>query len=332
MAKGKEKKALGFDFDDEAKVGLIEVPKHIEEEVKGVSKKKVVAKNEDDEDFVSCLRNERVIIRLVPKSVMGITNPKHVFAGGMGDTVTRSFTVPILTSGAYVNILTKSEKDYLETIMGLEYNALSIYRKTDNYWENFRVRCTKQDTILDLSNPDDYIKYKVLLANKDHICPSLKDLEDRPKMTYQFVIIVEGEETKAAKDGMSITMECYKEYGKIESESDILRVIIETIESRPLSKQTSLEFLQTRINSLIQNNPKTFLAIIKDKFLPTKVLIKQCIEAGLISNRGNFLYVRDGDIPLCNHGEEPTLNVAAKFLNLPKNNELKLVLEAKLKY
>lgn len=330
MAKGKiEENDLGFDFDDTARVELVEIPKgpiEIKEEVK---KKKV--ERSDDEEYVSCLKKERVIVRLVHRSVMGITNPKHVFAGGMGDTVIRSFTVPRLTSGAYVNVLTTSEKDYLEKVMGLEYNALSIYKKTENYWENIQVRCTKQDTFLDLSDPDEYIKYKVLLANKDLICPSLKELEDRPKATYQFVIIEEGEETKVAKNGMSITMECYKEYGKIESDADTLRSIIETIEGRPLGKATKLEFLQTRINTLIQNNPKMFLQIIKDVYLPTKVLIKKCIEGGFISNRGNFLYVRDGDVPLCNHGEEPTLNIAAKFLNLPKNNELKCLLEAKLK-
>jgi len=38
--------------------------------------------------------------------------------------------------------------------MGLEYNALSIYKKVDNYWENNMVRLTKQDNILDLSDPE----------------------------------------------------------------------------------------------------------------------------------------------------------------------------------
>ena len=92
--------------------------------------------------------------------------------------------------------------------MGLEYNALSIYKKVDNYWENNMVRLTKQDNILDLSDPEQYIKYKILLANKNFIAPSLEILTDYPKATYQFVIIAEGEETKTAKDNMSITMKC----------------------------------------------------------------------------------------------------------------------------
>jgi hypothetical protein len=35
--------------------------------------------------------------------------------------------------------------------------------------------------------------------------------------------------------------------------------------------------------------------------------------------------------PLCNNGEEPTLNIAAKYLNDPVRQELKFSLEAKLK-
>ena len=43
-----------------------------------------------------------------------------------------------------------------------------------------------------------------------------------------------------------------------------------------------------------------------------------------------MLYTKVGDttIPLCGDNEEPTLNIAAKFLNLPKNQELKFKLEA----
>ena len=65
--------------------------------------------------------------------------------------------------------------------------------------------------------------------------------------------------------------------------------------------------------------------------LPTKVLIKRAIEAGLISNRGNYLYLRKDNTPLCEANEEPTLNVAAKYLNSPKHQEVKFALEAKLK-
>nr|DAI45540.1 MAG TPA: hypothetical protein [Bacteriophage sp.] len=60
--------------------------------------------------------------------------------------------------------------------------------------------------------------------------------------------------------------------------------------------------------------------------LPTKVLIKRAIEASLISKRGNFLYLRSDNSPLCEANEEPTINVAARYLNNPRHQDIKFAL------
>ena len=284
-----------------------------------------------DEPIVNCLRNERVIVKHVPKETGIVRDPKHILYGGMAEGAVRWLTVPRLTSGMYVNVLTNAEKACLEEVMGLEYNALSIYNKVDNFWDNYQVRLTKQDNFLNLADPDDYIKYKVLLANKDLIAPSLQDLEDHPKATYQFVIIHENEESQASKKKMNATMQAYMEFGKIQENADILRTIIETIDGRPTSKNSKVEFLQEKVGKLIQADAKLFVRVATDPLLSTKVLIKKAIEGGLISNRGGMLYLKADGTPLCGDNEEPTLNIAARFLNLPKNQNLKFSLEAKLR-
>ena len=323
-----------FDIDDStieaAPLQVVEKEIPMAKETKQATVKSTAA-------TVNCLRNERVIIRHIPKESGMVTNPKHILFGGMAENAVRTFVVPRLSSGMFVNILTDSEKAFLEEVMGLEYNALSIYKKVDNFCDDSnesgisRVRLTKQDNYLNLADPEDYIRYKILLANKDYIAPSLQALQDSPKATYQFVIISEGDETKSAKDNMSATMKCYKEFGKIENDINTLRVIVETIDGRPTAPTVKLEFLQGRINALIQADSKIFLRVITDPMLSTKVLIKRAIEAGLISNRGNYLYLKSDNTPLCEVNEEPTLNIAAKFLNAPKNQEINFALEAKLK-
>ena len=334
MADNKMEEKVNLDLDME--MPLQEVPR---EEVPTKNTKKTQKRAEVSEDaLVNCLRNERIIVRHVPKLTgMWGNNPKHILAGGMAEGAVRTFVVPRLSSGMFVNVLTDKEKLFLEEVMGLEYNALSVYKKVDNFWDDSnenginKVRLTKQDNYLNLADPEDYIRYKILLANKDYIAPSLQALQDAPKATYQFVIISEGEETKVAKSNMSTTMLCYKEFGKVEDDIDILRVIVETIDGRPTSQTAKLEFLQTKVNSLIQADSKIFLKVITDPMLSTKVLIKKAIEAGLVSNRGNYLYLRKDNTPLCEANEEPTLNTAAKYLNSPKHQEVKFALEAKLK-
>lgn len=290
----------------------------------------------EEKPLINCLRNEKVIVRYLPKQSRMVTNPKHVLFGGMAENATRTFVVPMLSSGRYVNVLTDSEKDFLEELMGLPTNALSIYKKVDNFWDDAneagisKVTLRKQDNYLNLANVEDYIRYKILLANKEYIAPSLEALETNPKATYQFVILTEDSETQSAKKGMTILMQCYTAYGKIEDDVDALRVIIETLTGVTVHKNTKKEFLQTKANELIQGNSKMFLKIATDPMLQTKVLIRRCIEEGLIAHRGNQYYIKEGNIPMCEDGE-PTLNVAAQWINLPKNQEVKLSLEAKLK-
>ena len=290
----------------------------------------------EEKPLVNCLRNEQIIIRYLPRQSRMVTNPKHVLFGGMAENATRTFVVPMLSSGRYVNVLTDSEKDFLEELMGLPPNALSIYKKVDNFWDDAneagisKVTLRKQDNYLNLANVEDYIRYKILLANKDYIAPSLEALETNPKATYQFVILTEDSETQSAKKGMTTLMQCYTDYGKMEDEVDTIRVIIETLTGVRVHKNTKKEFLQTKVNELIQGNSKMFLKVATDPMLSTKVLIRRCVEEGLIAHRGNQYYIKDGNIPMCEDGE-PTLNVAAQWINLPKNQEIKLSLEAKLK-
>lgn len=266
-----------------------------------------------------------------------VTDPKHILYGGMAEDAVKTFVVPKLSTGTFVNVLTNSEMAFLEDYLGMNKGALSVYKKDNNFWSDAnpqginKVKLRKQDNYLDLSVPEDYIRYKILLANKDFIAPSIKELEDRHKATYQFVIIENNEQISSSKRKMDTTRECYMEFGKIENDTETLMCIVELMDGRNVAPTTSLDFLQTRIDNFIQSNPKSFLKVVKDKTLPTKVLIRRSINAGNIIKRGDYLYLKKDGKPMCGDNEEPVLSVAVKFLNNPRNQEIKLGLEALLK-
>jgi hypothetical protein len=224
---------------------------------------------------------------------------------------------------------------YLEHIMRLDPGALSIYNRVNNYWDDSNehgfgvVTLHKQNNYLDLSDPLDYIKYKVLLANKDYICPSMQELEDRPKATYQYVIISENAEVQMNLSKNDAKMECFMEYGAIRNDKDTLRAILEILTGRPVTAQTKLDFLQAKVMEYIESDSRRFLSTIKDPLLPAKVLIKKGVEAGIITRR-NDLYYYDGS-PMCEMGEDSTLTNAAKYITNVKRQELKYTLEARLK-
>ena len=266
-----------------------------------------------------------------------ITDPRHILFGGMASGSKMRITTPLLRSGGFADVLTKDEKKFLEYKLGLEPNALSVHNRNNNFWSDAneqgigRVELIKGDNPFDLSNPIDYIKYKILLANKDQIAPSMQALQDKPKATYKFVIINEGDTAKAANTRVTLKARAYMEFGKINEDKDKMRIIIETIDGRPTAADSKIEYLQGKIGELIESNTKMFLQVVKDPLLDNKILIKKAIEAGVISNRGNYLYLRESNMPLCEEGQEPTLNIAAKYLSLPKHQELKFSIEAKIK-
>lgn len=301
------------------------------------SKKRGPKKNNETQDpsqLINPLRNERVVVRFIKKKHPLIDDPKHIAAGGMVIGGSRTFSLPKLSSGNYKNCLTNNEKKFLEYALGLEDNALSIYNKKDNFWDsgegNAEITLTKDDAFLDLSKPTDYIIYKMLLANSDTICPSLKELENNPKASYEYVLVNENDEARIADNEMNVTAKCYMMYGKYQDDTDTLRTLIEIIENKNIDDNTQIEFLRKQVNNAIKLDPKRFLGVISDDYFETKVIIRRAAKNGIISKRGQYYYLTEDNSALCEANEDPTLDAAARYLASPKRMDIFKRIQAKL--
>lgn len=317
-------------------IPMVEVPKEPVKEVKETPAERYTSKKPDH--VVNCLRNEKVTVRFVPSQSAMVHQPGHVLDGGMAESATRTYVVPRLKSGIYKNVLTNEEKACLEEVMQLEPNALSIHKKTNNFWDDSndqgvnKVVLHKHDNIFDLSDPTDYIKVKILLANSDLIAPSLEELQERPQATYQFVIIHEQEEARHDAGGISVMQKCFAEYGKIENDADTLRTIIEIFNKRPTSAHTKLPAIQKEIFNCIQKDDRKFLKIVTDPLLRFKTTIVMAAEAGILAKKNDgYYYLMEDGRPLCELNENSTLDNAAKYLSDPKRQDLLFRIEGKLK-
>lgn len=297
--------------------------------------KRIPTEAEEKEPY-NCLRKERIIVRHVPKQTGIVSDKNHVLYGGMADSSKRSFVVPMTESG-YKQFLTTDEQKCLEMAMGLEEGTLNINRpKATNFWSETqdnglnRVYLYKQDNHLDLSKPEDYIKYKILLANDSVIAPSQAVLEQRPKVTYQFVIISEGVETTNAASKLNTNIKAWTHLGRIQDDSDKLRVVLSILEKKQTAPTTKLGFLQNRIVDYINAKPKEFLKIVEDKYFDTKVTIQKAVDRGIVVKRGTYYYDKETNTPLCENGEDPTLTNACKYLNSVKNDSIKFSIEQKI--
>ena len=294
-------------------------------------------KQEDEEEAEpnNPLKNETVIVRYIPNGKF--PNPKHVFHGGLAQNGVFSYCVPSLENGTLKNPLSKSEKAWFEQALGLEKNALSVYKQgKENFWSTANpkgigsVELKKQDNYFDLSNPTDWLKLRILQMHPEEIAMSYKDIQDNPATDYKFVVVHDASEAEVKKNKQYYTKESWKLLGKIEENKWAMKFIIERLEGRPLSSNTKLDILSTRCGDLIEANATKFYAIITDELFETKVMMSRCVEEGYLSRRNGYYYTKEGE-PLCGPNQNSSEDVAAKYLNLPKNQDLLFLLQEKLK-
>lgn len=283
-----------------------------------------------ENNIVNCLRPDKtIIVRFIKKQRGSISDPTSFLYGGLADTSTIRLVVPRLNSGVLRNPLTDAEKEFFEYTMGLPENAMSVYNRDNNYWTSGNPGCinsvtlSKVDTILNLGDAADYIRYKILLLNSDMVCPSIQELEDHPKPTYRFVIVDEVAEAAVIGNKANLKFECYTEYGKYKDNADVLRTIIRLMDGKKIASDTRIEHLQAMVARFIDEDPKRFKLIISDKLLETKAIIDKAVEKGIIANRNNLYYLREGSVPLCEDSEDPRYTTAAKYLASPQNQDLR---------
>lgn len=224
-------------------------------------------------------------------------------------------------NGELMDPLTEEERTFFESKdsgLSLSKGDLSIYKKDDNFWKNFIVTLDKNVMQLDLNNPMDYIRWKVLLTNKDLIAPS--DAQRFGKGTYKFCITEEGaiEEAKAKKTAS--TKDAYMALGKIMDSPTKMRNFLNVYfftrkGGKTIAPNAKKEFLVTETEKVLEADVKGFIATLEDKSYDTKVLIYQALKARAITREGLVYTTTEGEA-IGNSLEE-----AINFFDNPVNNE-----------
>ena len=271
------------------------------------------------------LPEEIVTLRYIHRNrgMAANVDKNHVISGGLLSKAVRKFCTPLMRNGSIANILSNDEKEYLESITGLN---LSVY---GDFWNNFRVALHKEDANnrLDLSNPMDYISYKILESLKNEISPNW--VSRNTKQTYQFAICREDEEMLENKGKYDAKKEAFKMYGKIEDDKDKLLSVLKLLTNKPISQEVKLNWLQHKVEEFIDNEASKFVNVMNDKTLYTKMLINTGIDKGVIIKKSNKYSTIDG-LDLCNSGEIATFDNAVAYLDNVKHQDVRSLIEAKI--
>lgn len=288
---------------------------------------KAVSQDVQDTPVTTFLKNETVTVKYLLKTNPNIKDPKHVGYGGLFNGTEIGIPAPTLDNKKMKNILTNVEKAGLESILdGVNLSIYSDFWKESNKDNGiFPIYLGKDDYILDLSDPYDYIRYKVLKVSP-LVANSLDEI--RNKATYRFVLVAEGEQTIKDKAAVGNKVLAFEKYVEYKNNKQVLRYILRNL-GRYTSKSQKLDFLQIETAKMIEKDPNLFVAITNDKYIATKVLLEECHEYNVIDQRDRKFYTKEGE-PI-SEGDTPTLEVAAAYLASPLGQEMRLTLEAKLK-
>lgn len=272
------------------------------------------------------LRNERVTVKYIRRENAYIKDKKHVGYGGLFNGSEISIPPPVMSNQKMKNLLTKEEKLGLEYLLGQDLSIYGPFWKTSfKQGSLFPIFLGKDDTTLDLSDPMQYILYKVLLASPV-VANSLDQI--REKVTYRFVLVAEGEQLQKDKDAVGNKVLAFEKYVEYKNNKQVLRYILRNL-GKYTSKNQKIGFLQVETAKLIEVDPNLFVAITNDPLIKTKVLIEEAVEYGVLVSREKKFYDLDNN-PISD-GDTPTLEVAAGYLATPLGQEMRLTIEAKVK-
>lgn len=272
------------------------------------------------------LPNKKVELRPLKKSTAFIPDTKHE-ASFLAPRAKRRYSAPIGRNGQYVSFLTQEEINFLESDesgLGLAKNQLSFYKKENNYWDEFFVELGKLSEIWDLSDPINYIKYKMLLANKDDIAESTKLAKRKPTYKYAFVDL----EEVVAEQAREVDLEesAWEHFSKIKKSRTKMINILKLFGKRA-SDNSSDDFLKTEIRNIMesQNGYEKFVNACTDEDFDLKVQVEDALIQGvLVKDRNKYMFA-DGELL----GVD--LFDTIKTLKDPKNQNTLLMLKTKLK-
>lgn len=238
--------------------------------------------------------------------------------------------LPRTQTGAYVDPLTQEEREYFESDnagLALKKGDLLIHKKENNFWKKYKVKLDKNVLQLNLSDPEDYIKYKVLLANKDLIAPSSS--EKFAKGTYRFAIEEEGYQNDEKVKAAFNKKDAYKFFGKIDNSPTKMRDFINVYNIRNKGNKTvppnaTSEFLIAEIEKIIEKDIVGFVALSKDATYEKQVLIFNALRAGALKRDG-MTYKTPEDITL---GD--SMNSVINYFDAPENSEELIKLKARI--
>jgi hypothetical protein len=221
---------------------------------------------------------------------------------------------------SYPNGMT--EKEFFEKELGVDLNPTMPTDK--NFWRSDkrgRVVLTKEGTTLNLNQPLDMLKYKILLSNKTMISPSY---EDRVlKASYEFMIVEESKVTVKKLEEANFKAQAYIKFAEVTNSKTSTVGFIKSL-GRTIPATATEDWLKNEVLTVVENKPEYFLEIVNHPQYNERIFVQEAVEVGAIIRKGEKRYTLD------NGAELGELTDVVNYLLNPDNQEVKMRIKAKI--
>ena len=272
------------------------------------------------------MEKKKVLVKIVDKYRSGFNRNSD------GNTIwtgsKRMYQLPTNQYDRLIPVLTEEERKELEEALNLAAGSLLTNARNNNYWREFKVTLDKNGRVLDLSDPEDFLAYKVL-SKTNSIAKSKDDIN---VLVHDFYMVTEEQEQEADNKLTDRYEEANNLYSKI-SKSDKNMTNVLRLLGRKIAPDANSKWLRSELVKIINQREvlagvkgmDDFIAVAKDPNFDIKVIIIDALEIGEIFIEGTSYKLRSGDtIGL-------DLDQAITFMKSPKNQATRLLIEERIK-
>lgn len=192
-----------------------------------------------------------------------------------------------------VPILTREEQDAFEKHMYKKEGDLSTYNKTNPFWASFKIELEKEGMVLDLSDPIDNLRYRILSVHP-RIAPSWSERNEN--MAYKFALVEDDYEMSENVKRTDKLKKAYKHLGKIEDSLEQMKAFLKVYGRNNIPHTADINFLIAELGKIIESDVDGYLMVANDPSFDMKSFIADAISCKAIEKDGKAaLKFKGGD-------------------------------------